>query len=195
MDNNRLAEQIFRNGKYKKLCLKLTNGNKPLAEDLHSEFIRAVLETKDPIDQRDNMFIDVFCVGIIHNIWNNRGRHKQHIDGQTSPLFQYSSTFEIPVRYNDEECRAYEAIFSKPDTGYDLRIDYKYQKVQNFIEKESEHKDKDRMYKARIFKYAVCESKNVAEFAKTSKINYYAIRKAIKQFKAHAIKYLKVNDE
>lgn len=192
VNNNQLAEQIFRGGKYKALCLKLTNGNKEKAEELHSEFIHSILETKDPIDQRDNMFVDVFCVGIIHNIWNKRSRHKLYENGKTSPLFQYSSTYEIPVQYTDEgECRVFEEIFSKPQCDYDVSIDYTYQKVERFIEKEIEHPDPNRMYKARIFKYAVCESQNVAEFARSSKINYFAIRKAINQFKTSVQKFIK----
>lgn len=173
------------------LCIKLTN-NKALAEDLHSEFIKALLETKDPIEYRDNMFIDVYCVGIIHNIWNTRNRHKRYENGHTSPLFQYSSTYEIPVQYTEDgECRVFEEIFSKPEPTYDIKIDYEYKRAKDFIDTECEHSDPNRMYKARIFKYAVCESENVSEFARASQINYYAIRKAIKQFKDRAVKFLK----
>lgn len=167
--SNQLAELIFREGTYKDLCKKLAGS---LGEDLHSEFIEALLKGGEGLEsaKRDG-YLKVYCVGIIHNIWGKKDRHKQNENGSTSPLYVYANS-------NVTEFDNYIE-----STEYDFTYDYKYTKAEKIIEKEREHADPLRMYKARVFYYSYIKYKNASEFSRKSGIPYKNVVLTCREFK------------
>ena len=180
VSNNKLAELIFREGSYKDLCKKLAGD---LADDLHSEFIEAILKGGEGLDsaQREG-YLNVYCVGIIHNIWGKRGRHRQQGNSETSPLFVYSSTLDLtaPIDY----------YIKSEDYNYDY--DYKYTKASEILESEKNHEDPLRMYQASVFYYSNYKYKSMSEFSKESGISYKNIVLSCKEFKNRLKKKLKI---
>lgn len=147
-----MVANIFKTSKFIPACARYAK-NKVLQEELHSEFIKVLLEQpEDTLKAYEGGYFDVHCISIINNIWGKKDRHKRTV-GQTSPLFVYSSTFEVPVSKN-EDGLAEEEYFSIPQPDYDCSVDYSYLKAKDVIEKEFFHENKERMYKARVFYYS-----------------------------------------
>jgi hypothetical protein len=178
-----IAEKIFKEGKYKALCRKITS-NQTLAEELHSEFILQILEDGDRmLDEAKNF--DFYCVGVIHNIWGKKDRYRI-TKGETSPLFQYSSTIDVKVKYNSEEldCSP-EEYFSKPEPDYNIEFDYHIEKAKEIIKEDFFSSDINQLYKARTYYYSqpvefikngqgesYKVSGNKKQYSKLSKISY-----------------------
>jgi hypothetical protein len=154
LDINAIVTDIFKSGKYRPACEKLTP-NRELQEELHSEFIKEVLENPDRfLEAFKEGHGDLFCVSTIYNIWGKRERYRITV-GETSPLFVYSNTFDLPIQKDeDNNLVPLEDFFSKPTPDYECDIDYQYKKVQQVVKKEFFHEDKDRMYKARVYYYS-----------------------------------------
>jgi hypothetical protein len=201
--SNQLAELIFREGNYKELCKTLAGS---LADDLHSEFIEALLKGGEGLEsaQRDG-YLKVYCVGIIHNIWGKKDRHKQNENGQTSPLFVYANTSVLNNGYvygfkNEPHIDSIDStIFDKPIVSkywkteeYDFTYDYKYTKAEKIIEKEKDHPDPLRMYKARVFYYSYIKYKNASEFSRKSGIPYKNVVLTCREFKRFLKNKLKI---
>ena len=141
-----IIEQIARDGRYYSICKGLAKRHH-LADDLLQEFHLAICEIgNDELTIiRDKGYLEVYCVGIINNIWNKYNSKitiKKNANGSTSPFFEYSKyAVENPVYVS---------------TGsYDIKIDYEYKKAKDIIEQDTVSKDKDIMYKARTFAYAL----------------------------------------
>lgn len=113
---------------------------------------------------KDSNTLEVYCVGIINNLWSRKNRGHGYKIGTTSPLFEYTSTFDITSVYNkdDEEWQSPEEFFSKPSEEYDIRIDYLSKRANEIIERECNHNDIERYYRAKVFKYSytVCDNPN-----------------------------------
>ena len=199
MNVNQLAEKIFNEGKYKALCIKLAGS---LGEDLHSEFIEAILKGGEGLDKAyREQYIDVYCVGTIHNIWGKRDRHKQNENGQTSPLFNYTNTFDLKTKWSQESeygdsstvhFISPEEFFSEPQTDYDFSYDYKYTKAEKLIENEKDHPDISRRHNARIYYYSYCKFKNAKEFSRESGLPYRHVVLKCKEFKEFIKNKLKI---
>jgi len=179
---NQLAEKIFNEGKYKALCIKLAGS---LGEDLHSEFIEAILKGGEGLDKAyREQYIDVYCVGTIHNIWGKRDRHKQNENGQTSSLFMYASGLK------EQETNPIE--YFTTSTEYDFSYDYKYTKAEKIIESEKDHPDISRRHNARIYYYSYCKYKNAKEFSRESGLPYRHVVLKCKEFKEFIKNKLKI---
>lgn len=181
---NEIVEGIYREGKFRPLCMSLAKNNVK-AEELHSIFIETLLNIPDSVIEANNDgALNFFCVTIINRIWGKRLRYKI-TTGQTHDLFQYTDTFEGP---------SYKNFVTSTDQ-YDFKIDYTCSKAKRIIENEFFHTDKDRMYKARMFYYSQpvpfiknpngenyepCG--NPPKFARKSGIHEKAIRKARDRF-------------
>ena len=198
-----LIIEIYKDDRYKALCKKIAKRSE-LAEELHSTFILNLLESKHDnlLKAKNEGYFEVYLIGIINRIWNSRSRVKSYETGKTSPLFEYSSTFDISHRYNssdaadgDKECFNRidpQEFFSKPDEPYDISIDYVSEKAKEIIEKECDHNDINRMYKARVFKYSYIVHKNPDQFAKKIDIPRASIRYTCKQFQKFLCDKLKL---
>lgn len=185
---NELVIKIYNDGRYKSVCKDIAK-RKELAEELHSTFILSVLEMKP--EQKtflqtlsDSGNLEVYCIGIINRIWNNRNRVKSYEKGSTSPLFDYSSTLDIKVNYGDsEDSLSPEEFFSKPTEDYNINIDYISNEARELIERECDSPNMARMYKARVFKYSYIENANPDQFSKKVKIPRASIRATCYQFR------------
>ena len=183
------VEHIFKTEKFKGLCIQKAK-HKYLADDLHSEFIEALLNSEEAFNKAyKEGYIDVYCVGIIHNIWGKKDRVKIHYDGKTSPLFNYSSTLEIP---ESEDNEVYLEYFKEPTQEPCISYDYKYieKTATNILEREVNHPNNDRMYKARVFYYSTYVYKSPSEFSKRSGIPYMNVYMTWKRFKEQFKKVL-----
>jgi hypothetical protein len=147
-----IIEQIARDGRYKSICIGLAK-RPHLADDLLQEFHLAICEIgeNELNDVRDKGFLEVYCVGIINNIWNKYNSKitiKKNANGKTSPFFEYSKfAVENPVYVSSG--------------SYDYKVDYIYKKAKEIIEQDTVSKDKDLMYKSRTFAYALNYKINV----------------------------------
>lgn len=142
-----------------------------LTDDLYQEFILSLLEIKDNrlIEAKEGMFLEVFCIGVINNIWGKKNRVKSYATSSTSPLFEYCNTIEL-----DESVH-----FESQQIEYSYTYDY----VKNVVDKEIDSNNKDTMYKARVFNYSYFEYKNPKVFSEKSKIPYQAVIKTCQQYK------------
>lgn len=183
------VEHIFRTKKFKGLCVQKAR-HQYLADDLYSEFIEALLKSEEGFNKAyEGGYIDVYCVGIIHNIWGKKDRVKVHCDGQTSPLFNYTSTFDNEDKVEHE----YQKTCAKEEfSQIDVNYDYKYieEKATKFLKKEVDHPDNDRMYKARVYYYSTYVYKSPSEFSKRSGIPYMNVYMTWKRFKENFKKIL-----
>lgn len=187
MGINEIVEQLFKEGRFKAFCLSLAK-NSTKAEELHSMLIEVLLSNpQSAIDAHRDGCLDYYCVDVIRKIWGKRTRYKI-TTGQTSDLLFYSDTCPEGIK------------FATPTNNYDYTIEYKAKKAQDIIKEEFFHRDKDRMYKARVFYYSqpiqfikkedgsyynTC--KTPAEFSRKLGIHYQAIIKARHSF----VKFLK----
>lgn len=176
-----IKELIARDGRYKSICKGLAKKDH-LTDELLSEFYLAICEMSedDLIKAQDGGYLEVYCVGIINNIWNvgNRLKIKKNVNGKTSPFFDYANySVESPV-------------FVSTQT-YDIKTDYLYLKAVEKIKEDNLSPEREKMYKSRVFHYSVNEFKNPRQFAKHSKIPYGAVFKTYKQYKEYLKEYLK----
>lgn len=190
---NDLITEIYKDGRYKSICKRITK-NQVRAEELHSTFILSLLE----MGQEQQEFLkslkavgnlEVYCVGIINRLWNNRNRIKTH-KAETNPLFEYTSTFEVPITYN-EDGGIDPDFFSKPDEPYKIEIDYISKEAQQIIDAECDHPDINRMYPARVFKYSYTIYQNPDQFAKAINIPRASIRYTCYKFRDYLNSKLK----
>jgi DNA-directed RNA polymerase specialized sigma24 family protein len=165
-----IIDLIVKDKRYLSVCKGVAK--KPhLTDDLYQEFILALLEINDNrlVEANNGKFLEVFCVGVINNIWINKDRVKSYESGKTSPFFEYCNTIEL-----DESLH-----FESNVTEYN----YTYEYVKKVVDKEVDSSNKDTMYKARVFNYSYFEYKNPKKFSEHSKIPYQAVIKTCQQYK------------
>lgn len=180
--NGEIVEKIYKREDYKSLCKSLAR--KPhLAEELHSTFILELLEIKDDrlIKAEQEGYLDTYCVGIIHHVWNKRNRVKTYIVGHTSPLFEYSSTLETTKDY-----------FHQPDEPYEFEYDYVKKEVEEIIQKDWDNPNKSKMYSARVFYYSHLKYNGPGEFSEKSGIPYMAVWQTCRRYKKVLRKFLRL---
>lgn len=182
-----LITEIYKDGRYKSICKQIAK-RKEQAEELHSTFILRLLEMKEKQKQflqsmKQDGTLEVYCIGIINNVWHDRNRVKCYEVGSTSPLFQYTSTFEIPHTYNEEEGISPEEFFSEPTDDYDDSIDHLSIKAREIIERDCDNPQVETMYKARVFKYSYIEFDNPDQFAKKVGIPRASVRHTCYQYR------------
>lgn len=180
-----IVERIYRDGKYKDLCEGLAK-QKVLGEELHSMFIEELLNLgEEKLSQFAENELKVYCVGIIYNTWHKRTRVKNHRDGRTNDLFQYTSTLDIQAHYDTdrtEEAKDPIEYFIKPE-GVEYDYVERVDKVKEIIQKDWDNPDVSKMYPARVFWYSYFDCKNPTEFSRRSQIPYVSIWGAIKKFR------------
>ena len=173
----KLKEQIITSivneKKYVSICKKLAK-SPHLAEDLYQEFMLQVLEIKDDrlTKANEGNYLTVFCVGIINNIWNNRGRVKSYSNGSTSPLFEFSRSRAEGVDY--------EYLLESKE--YDSTIDVKYDKALEVINKDRSSNNKTVWFESNIFYHSTHTHSNPYQLSKNSNIYYRTAYNAYKNY-------------
>lgn len=144
-----------------------------MAEELHSEFILAVLEVKDNrlVKAKEEGYLEVFCVGIIYNLWGMRKRIKNRSNGATNNLHELTSTH----LYADIEVEESEPYNKEKDMAID--------KALELIEASKQSEDPSERFRARIFHHSVFTFKNPKQFSNSSKIPYQGV--VIPNYKAY----------
>lgn len=168
--------EIISDNRYKSICRQVAT-SKHLADDLYQEFILSILETEQSklSAAKDGGYLEVFCVGVINNIWGKRNRAKSYVVGKTSPLFEYCNTIEV-----DDVNR-----FIKPSDGYNIRYDYVSKEIEKHIKEQMNSTDKDTMYNSRVFYYSNFTYKNPMQFSKKSKIPYQAVIATCRKYRKY----------
>lgn len=176
-----LVVTIFNDKRYLSICKSIAKQTH-LAEDLHSEFITSLLEIKDNrlTEAKEGGYLEVFCVGIINNIWNNRNRVKTYITGKTSPLFEYSNTVSVA-----------ENSFDIAQSEYNHRIDYTYKAATKLINKERNSPNDTVMYNSSVFYHSNYTCKNAFQYSKKSNIPYMTVKTTYNNYKKYLIDKLK----
>lgn len=186
-----IVAEIFNKKSFYPLCLKLAQ-SKHLADDLHSEFIEVLLKQPDDVIKAQNeKYLSFYCTGIIYNIFNRRDKIKRTV-GETSPLHLYANSNITEVDKFDYQ----------PDICFEF--EYKLDKVKKVIEREFNHHDKNRMYKARTFYYSqpipfikkpngefYHVHGNMVDYAKDADIPYNSVKQTCTRFKKFIEKILK----
>lgn len=206
MSNGQIVEKIYKSGNFRGLCVKIAK-HQDLADDLYSEFLKSLLEMApeklEEVSKQD--YFNVFCVGIINNIWGMRDRVKTYKVGTTSPLYKYSSSFEtvkttyivssdggkkkLGYEYYEEDKEVHDVIDVTED--YDFTIDYKSKDMEDILLNEWNNENRDKMFQARVFYYSYIEHKNPKQFSKKTGIPYYVVINAINRMKETLRKKLK----
>jgi hypothetical protein len=184
---SQLVTEIYLDGRYKSICKQIAK-RPDKAEELHSTFILALLEMKEPqqaflVKMKEASTLEVYCVGIINRIWNSRNRVKSYENGSTSPLFDYSSTLDITPFYGESDESVSPDSFFAPSEEYDLNVDYISKEARKIIDKECDSPVLADMYKARVFKYSYIVHDNPDQFAKSVKIPRASIRSTCYKFR------------
>ncbi len=194
-----LIDQIARDGRYLSICKKLAK-REHLADDLLQEFRLAICEMGNEKLEKHREHIEIFCVGIINNIWNkysNQLTIKKNVNGATSPLFEFSKyAVENPV-------------FVSTGT-YDVKVDYIYKWAKDQIERDIVSKDTTTMAKSRTFAYSLGykinpnngkieeggKFKNARDFSIQLKGEYHTVYKQYKSYQKRLKEFFKkyIND-
>lgn len=200
MNNQQLIEIIAKDKSYLPLCqriVKRSYSRDCIAEDLYQETMLAVCSVQDNrlINAYNDGYLQVFVVGIINNIWNKRKAIKYHIDGSTSPLFDYSSTIESDWSFHDKDnnkLNLFDRRFiSDISLDYNPDIDMLFTATKKIIKADCNSEKMCIRYKARVYNHSnnnianldCTESfNNSRQFAKYIGINYPAIRKTCNQY-------------
>lgn len=153
-----------------------------MADELHQEFLLRLCEIGEDKINAANEYIDWFCLDVIRKIWGKRTRVKCYDTGKTSPLFEFSTSYESEAM-----------VFVTPD--YDVNFDYKAKEAMDVLSKDINSDDKETNYRARVFTYSVGLNikngeieekeifKNTRQFSLSSKINYPAAWKAFNEYR------------
>lgn len=137
----------------------------------------SLCEIKDDrlINAKENGFLELFCYGIISNIWSIRGRVKTYKTGKTSPLYEMCNHVS---EIKNDICM---------DTAEPLTItewDYMPTEfIDAVIEKYKEGEDVSNRFRSRVFYYSEFKYKSILVFSKRSGIPYETCRKAYNKFK------------
>lgn len=139
-----------------------------------------MLEIKDErlVDAEREKYLDVFCVGIIRNIWGRRFDFKRYEKGKTSPLFDFVN---VSVEIQDEQ---------DDSESYDPSREYKDVELHEFIERHKESGDENDRFRARVFYYSKFKFKNVRQFSKATQIPYQVCVRAFREFREKLIQNL-----
>lgn len=182
-----IIEQLSKDARFRSICKQIAK--KPhLAEDLYQEFFLSLCEIKDQRleDASSGGYLEVFCVGVIHNIWKNRGRVKKNKNGNTSPLHELSGIMIVPGCVDDSDNRGGYILddhIPNNQEEYDHLRDINEQRLHQLIERYKESEDlMDRFY-SRVFYYSKFKYKNVRQFSVNSKIPYGVCLRAYESFK------------
>lgn len=199
-----LIDKIVKDGRYKSICKGLVGNKRHLADDLYQESMMAILELKD-----DRLFradaegrLEVFIVGLINNIWHNRNRAKSYGCGSTSPLMEYSSTFNIEslngrvaglykdtseIITNDtfDSNKSIRRVISQTSLDYNPKIDQVFEATKKIVREDCHSNETKVWYPARVYNYSsndiaglnVVAFDNPRQFAKDSKIPYSSVYK------------------
>jgi len=185
-----IVNSIVANQSYKNLCKKIAKTD--IANDLYQEFILAVLEAKtEKLEKAFNgKYLNVYCVGIIYNLWSMRNRRKAYKNGKTSNLHQLTDwginldglndpTNEDSNNENDKyERRFFQDLFSEdPDDN----LDENFSIVKEEIERCMNSTDKTTHYDAHVLFNSFLYYKNPREFSRETGIEYMAVRQSIQR--------------
>lgn len=142
------------------------------------------------IDAKNGGYLEVYCVGIINNIWKKRGRVKTYKNGSTSPLYEGNY---IPIlnkeeddneaQIKDEKHYLSEEVIPDESVEYDISRDIDEVLLHNLIDKYKESNDINDRFASRVFYYSKFKYKNVRQFAINSRIPYGVCLRAFESFK------------
>lgn len=194
-----IIDGLSKDGRFKSICKKIAK--RPfLADELYQEFFLALCEIKDRrlIEAQAGGYLEVFCVGIINNIWTRRDRVKSYRTGNTHPLHmitEYCLTISNKENADGENTEKNGEIFESHLPGEEFDLDGELQnqfaqsRVRELIEEAKESIDPSQRFRARVFDYSTFKYKDPRKFSRISGIPYYVCRRATADFK----KYLEKN--
>lgn len=164
-----------------------------LADDLYQEFFLSLCEIKDDrlSNASDGGYLEVFCYGIISNIWGKRHRVKSYKTGSTSPLYELHNNAKRILRddgeWMDVSKRSRESAIREDHLSdnreYDFNRDINEAMLHHIIEKYKESPKIDDRFRSRVFYYSRFKYKSVREFADASGIPHRTCARAFKSFK------------
>lgn len=177
-----MITEIIKDKRYYSICKGIAKNH--LADDLYQEFILALCEIKDDrlTKAREGGYLEVFCVGVINNIWNNRKRIKSYVNGSTSNLFEYTSS-------GLDETITYKYIVE--EEKYDINKDIKYSKTLKIIDSDKSSGDLNLWYDSQVFYHSTFTHKNPRQLSQKSGIAYLNVLNAYKRYKERLKKLLK----
>lgn len=192
IDTRQIIEELSKQLKYKSICIKIAVRH-DLADDLYQEFFLSLLNIKDDrlILAYEGKYLEVFCYGIIHNIWSMRGRCKKYEKGSTSPL--YNATDNI---YNLDMFDDVEVIdvpdYLDPHTLLEIMEESHITKddIIKQVERDKTSTDRTTMFRAHVFYQSMFNFKNPRKFAEVSNIPYRVVLHSFNEYKSHLNKQL-----
>ena len=141
------------------------------------------------IEAKNGGYLEVYCVGIINNIWKKRGRVKTYRNGTTSSLYEGNyipilnqSSEDVQSKKQNKHYISEEVI---PDDSieYDVNRDIDEVLLHHIINKYKESEDINERFASRVFYYSKFKYKNVRQFAVNSRIPYGVCLRAFESFK------------
>lgn len=99
-----IIQKIIQDEKYKGICKKVSNYSY-LWEDLLQEFRLIIIgpNKKESLEQaKKENYLEIYCYGIIKNLWLKRNRVKTTKTGQTNPLYQITDNLYDWKDYKNE---------------------------------------------------------------------------------------------
>jgi DNA-directed RNA polymerase specialized sigma24 family protein len=189
IETRQIIEELAKQPKYKSICIKIAV-RQDLADDLYQEFFLSLLNIKDDrlTLAYEGKYLEVFCYGIIHNIWSMRGRCKKYENGSTSPL--YNATDNI---YNLDMFEDIEVLdHLDPHTALELleEADISKEDIIKQVEKDKTSTDRTTMFRAHVFYQSMFNFKNPRKFAEVSNIPYRVVLHSFNEYKSHLNKQL-----
>lgn len=145
-------------------------------------------EVKDNrlVDAKQGGYLDVYCVGVINNLWNHRDRVKRYSNGNTSVLFEISDRavlMEEQIKNDDDDGET-------PLDGLFNSIDNVPTVIREIVEKAKHCDNRDLRFRARVFDYSTNRYKNARQFSKASGIPPHVCWRAMIDFKKYLAEQL-----
>lgn len=119
------------------------------------------------IKAKQGDYLEVFCVGIIYNIWGRRTAIKRYETGSTSDMVMLCDMF----LHEDK----------MPHVSTDPVFDI--EEIEQLIEDARNSKDPSTRFRAGVFYHSRQTFKNPYQFSQHSKIPYDVVHKAYNRFK------------
>lgn len=141
------------------------------------------------VNAKNGGFLEVFCYGIISNIWGKRDRVKTYKTGCTSPLYEIDGVLiSNGAKHDENDSKPWENLILSeqlPDTGteYDFNRDIDEALLHHIIDKYKESPRIDERFRSRVFYYSRFKYKSVKEFSDASGIPHRTCARAFKLFK------------
>lgn len=173
--NSEVVEIIYNDNSFRGLCKNIAK-REMIAQELHSEFILELLETKDNrlVDAYNDGSIKFLCVYIIKAIWSKRGKVKTTNGGKTNPLHEVCNYGLSIEDHNDIEAEPEEIEVSRT-VFQQNKHKVTVEKIKEIIENERQSENSSDRFKASVYYHSTFTFKNPKQFHYHSKIPYQGV--------------------